>query len=83
MQVHSIIAGPEELAGLEAAFDRAWSEITARSLFIGGGEASRKEWLAHIVLGLFQADSDVDLADKAVEQFLATAPSSHLYRDFA
>jgi hypothetical protein len=54
------------------------SEIGALST---GGDASKKEWLAHIVLGLSGSDPKGDIAGIAVDQFVATVPTLALGSD--
>ncbi|KFC65339.1 hypothetical protein FG93_04880 [Bosea sp. LC85] len=63
-----------EIAEARAAFDVAWSQIESHGLIIMGTEASRKEWLARIVQGLFKARPGQDVARLALRQFFATVP---------
>ncbi|RDJ24853.1 hypothetical protein DWF00_16660 [Bosea caraganae] len=76
MPIRSITASPEELAGIGAAFNRAWSEISARDAASPSREASKKEWLAHIVLGLSVSVPQGNIAGAAVDQFVATVPTA-------
>lgn len=61
-----------EIAAAQAAVLAAWSDIERRGLVLPFGEASCREWLAWIVVGLQSAGAKADLASLAVRQFLAT-----------
>lgn len=63
-----------ESADERAAFDMAWVQIERNGLIVVGDEASRQEWLARIVRGLFQALPGEDVALHALQQFFSTVP---------
>lgn len=71
MPFRSIVATPEELARIAAAFDEAWSEIAAR--VDPPSEPVQRERLASIIAELWRADPSVDLAVLAVRRFDETA----------
>ena len=70
----SCIADILETAGARAAFDVAWPQIESSRLIVVGDEVSRKEWLARIVRGLYEALPGQDVAPRALQQFFATVP---------
>ena len=70
MPFRSIVATPEELAGIAAAFEEAWSEIEARIDPLSA--PGQRELLAAIVAELW-ADQTLDLAVMAVRRFYETA----------
>ncbi|MGO4670718.1 hypothetical protein [Bosea sp. 2RAB26] len=71
MPFRSIVATPEELARVAAAFEEAWSEVAAR--IDPGSAPGQRERLAAIIAELWSSDQTVDLALMAVRQFDATA----------
>ena len=73
MPLRSIVATPEDLAVIVAAFDKAWGEIEARGVFDPLSAAGQRERLGYIVAGLWSAGSTIDLAERAVRRFDETA----------
>lgn len=70
MPFRSIVATPEELAGIAAAFEEAWNDIEARIDPLSA--PGQRERLAAIVAELW-ADQTLDLAVLAVRRFNETA----------
>jgi hypothetical protein len=73
MPFRSIVAGPEELAKLSAAFDRAWIEINAAAPIDPLAAAAARERLGYVIVGLWKLDPSQDLASAAVRFFSSTA----------
>lgn len=67
------VAEPEELAKLGAAFDAAWLGINDASTIGATAQAAARERLGYIIVDLWKADPEQDLAARAVEQFIAVA----------
>ncbi|MGO4677598.1 hypothetical protein AB4Z40_32380 [Bosea sp. 2YAB26] len=80
MPFRSIVATPEELALIVAAFEKAWSEIDARGSFDVLKAAGQRERLGYIVAGLWSAGETIDLAKLAVLRFDETAMADALER---
>lgn len=72
MPFRSLVAAPEQLVAITSAFDSAWNELSARGPYFTKIRQNRT-WLAHIVLHLAQQER-ANLAEAAVERFLATVP---------
>ncbi|KFC64692.1 hypothetical protein FG93_05288 [Bosea sp. LC85] len=70
MPFRSIVATPEELARIAAAFEEAWNDIEARIDPLSA--PGQRERLAAIVAELW-ADHPLDLAAAAVRRFNETA----------
>jgi len=73
----SIVAGPEDLAAIYAAFDRAWIDINQSSPVDPISVSAARERLGHIIVGLWNADPKQDLATTAVNVY-RSAPDTDL-----
>ncbi len=72
MPFRNLVASPEQLARITAAFDAAWLDVSARGPFSTKIQQNRT-WLAHIVLSLAERQH-VNLSEAAIERFLETVP---------
>jgi hypothetical protein len=63
----SIVAGPEDLVALYAAFDCAWIDINQGSPVDPVSVSAARERLGHIIVGLWNADPKQDLTTAAVD----------------
>lgn len=81
MPFRSIVAAPEELAEIVAAFEAAWQEIEARGTVPALAVAAERERLGYIVAGLWNARTPGQLAELAVRQFDATAVHLAIFAD--
>lgn len=68
-------ASPEDLVLLEASLERAWATIVERHGFDPLKAPGERERLAYIVAALWQQGQSGCVAERAVEQFEATAPT--------
>jgi hypothetical protein len=73
MPFRSIVATPEQLAFISAAFDKAWAEIERCGGVDPLSEAAERERLGYIVAELWKTETPGDLATLAVGQFFRTA----------
>jgi hypothetical protein len=73
MPFRSIVATPEQLVFISAAFDKAWAEIESRGGIDPLSEAAERERLGYIVAELWKTETSDDLATLAVGQFFRTA----------
>ncbi|WP_069881309.1 hypothetical protein [Bosea sp. BIWAKO-01] len=76
MPFHSIVATPEEIAVIVAAFETAWGQIHARGEIERSRAPLQRERLSYIVVGLWGEGSIGQLAERAVQQFDATAANA-------
>ncbi|MGO4740237.1 hypothetical protein AB4099_27065 [Bosea sp. 2KB_26] len=76
MPFRSIVATPEELAGIVAAFEEAWSKIDARNSIDPVSVPAQRERLGYIIAGLWAAGQTTDLTEVAVRRFEETAVAS-------
>ncbi len=73
MPFRSIVATPEELAGIVVAFEEAWRQIEARGDMPPLSVPAERERLGYIVAGLWDAKTSGELVELAVQQFDVTA----------
>ena len=76
MAKHGIVADPDDLNRMGAAFLEAWASVELRTVRPGRRDRAHREWLAKLVLGLRAAGHIDDLAKVATIQFLATSPAA-------
>jgi hypothetical protein len=76
MPFRSIIATPEELAALSAAFDASWIAINELSPIDPLAASAARERLGYIIVGLWKADPSQDLARAAITQFSTAADAT-------
>jgi len=74
MAKRGLVADPEELDRITAAFREAWGAVQP-GLFGAMRERAHREWLAMIILGLRASGHTENLSALASEQFIATAPA--------
>ena len=67
MPFRSIVASPEELARIAAAFEDAWGEVAPWIDPLSA--AGQRERLAAIITELWSEDPTIDLARSAVQRF--------------
>jgi hypothetical protein len=72
MPFRGLVASPEQLDRITAAFDAAWQDVSARGPFSTKIQQNRT-WLAHIVLSLAE-QQHANLSGAAIERFLETVP---------
>lgn len=70
MPFRNLVAAPEDLAKLSAAFDLAWIQINHRTPIDDAGQAKAKEQLGYILIALWGEYPTADLADLAVSRYL-------------
>jgi hypothetical protein len=71
MPFGTIVADPEALVRLTAAFDEAWAEIERLAPVEPLAQAAARERLGYIIVGIWRANPDAALADLAVQAFRA------------
>lgn len=76
MPFRSIVATPEEVAVIVAAFETAWGQIDARGEIDRQRTSIQRERLGYIVVGLWDAGGAGQLAERAVQQFDAAAANA-------
>ncbi|WID99667.1 hypothetical protein QO058_30140 (plasmid) [Bosea vestrisii] len=72
MPFRSIVAEPQELAKLSAAFDAAWIGINSATPIAPAGQSVARERLGYIIVGLWEQGEE-RLAAKGVQLFLDQA----------
>lgn len=73
MPFRSIVAEPQELAILSAAFDAAWIAINSTLPIPSADQSVARERLGYIIIGLWK-QGEARLAAKGVELFLDSTP---------
>jgi len=71
-------ASPEELEALQRSLDRAWARVNERHNFDPLAAPGARERLAYIVAALWQRGITEANAERAAEEFDATAPALKL-----
>jgi hypothetical protein len=71
MPFGSLVADPEALALLSAAFDAAWVEIDRAELIDPLAQSAARERLGYIIVGIWRANPDAPLVELAVKAFRA------------
>jgi hypothetical protein len=74
MPFHSIVAEPQELAKLSAAFDVAWIDINSATPIAPAEQSIARERLGYIIVGLWKQGEE-HLAAKGAQLFLDQATS--------
>lgn len=72
MPFRSIVAEPQELAKLAAAFDTAWIDLNGTTLIPPAGQSAARERLGYIIISLWEQGEE-RLAAKAAELFAISA----------
>jgi hypothetical protein len=72
MPFRSIVAEPQDLAKLSAAFDAAWIGINSTTPIAPAEQSTARERLGHIIIGLWKQGEE-HLTAKGVELFLDNA----------
>lgn len=73
MPLRSIVADPEDLALLTAAFDTAWKEINRSSVVDPAMVAAARQRLGYIIVGLWKNDPTQELAERATAIYMSAA----------
>lgn len=73
MPFRSIVATPEELDRIAAAFEEAWSKIEARGSLDPLSVPGKRERLASLIAEMWAEGTKDDLVEQAVRRFNETA----------
>lgn len=69
MQFRSTFIDPESLEVMRGAFEDAWLAINAKAPIPMPQQADARDYLGHIIFGLWQRDVRIGLAAQAVAEY--------------
>jgi hypothetical protein len=71
MPFRSIVAEPDQIEAMQAAFERAWQLVEERGELDPLQVPAQRERLAYIIIGQWETDRDGDLVAPAIARFFA------------